>query len=539
MKMMDTEELRAAVLSGYANLENNKEYVNNLNVFPVPDGDTGTNMSLTMQYAVKAVSESNAKTPDGLISAAANGALMGARGNSGVILSQLLRGFSKVCMGHDELDIELFANAMNSATQMAYKAVMKPTEGTILTVARGMSEFAMSHYAEYENPVEFFSEVLEAGRVVLSKTPEMLPVLKEAGVVDSGGCGLIFIMEGVLASMKGKTVGVSENSTPAMDHEDIDLDGEFDYTLEFTIVTDGGKSYQKTVIDKLMKVKNCSAPNVMEKASAIKVHILSNEPWNVLKTATAFGTLRHIEIIDSTDLDEAELPGAEAPAMEYSKEHTDYVIISVSSGKGLSSIMKDLGVTYIVEGGQTMNPSTQDFMEIIDNTDADNYIILPNNKNIILAAKQTCDISKKNVAVVETKNIPQAISAMLGFDPEMSLDENVEAMSENMETVKVGQVTFAVRDTSVNGSTIKEGDIIGIVGSDIVACENNTFTAVMDIAEKLVDDETSILSLYYGSDVTETDAAVMENKLKKKYPDVDVEVFSGGQPLYYYIISAE
>ncbi|MCR4895123.1 MAG: DAK2 domain-containing protein, partial [Eubacteriales bacterium] len=294
--MMDTEELRAAVLSGYANLENNKEYVNNLNVFPVPDGDTGTNMSLTMQYAVKAVSESNAKTPDGLISAAANGALMGARGNSGVILSQLLRGFSKVCMGHDKLDIELFANALNSATQMAYKAVMKPTEGTILTVARGMSEFAMSHYAEYENPVEFFSEVLEAGRVVLSKTPEMLPVLKEAGVVDSGGCGLIFIMEGILASMKGKTVGVSENSTPAMDHDDIDLDGEFDYTLEFTIVTDGGKSYQKTVIDKLMKVKKCSAPNVMEKGSAIKVHILSNEPWNVLKTATAFGTLRHIEI---------------------------------------------------------------------------------------------------------------------------------------------------------------------------------------------------------------------------------------------------
>ncbi|MBO4359721.1 MAG: DAK2 domain-containing protein [Eubacteriaceae bacterium] len=535
---MDTDELKAAVLSGYANLENNKEYVNNLNVFPVPDGDTGTNMSLTMQYAVKAVTESNAKSPDGLISAAANGALMGARGNSGVILSQLLRGFSKTCMGHDKLDIELCANALNAATQMAYKAVMKPTEGTILTVARGMSEFAMAHYTEYENPVEFFSEVLEAGRVILSKTPEMLPVLKEAGVVDSGGCGLIFIMEGILASMKGKTVGISDGST-AMDHDQIDLDGEFDYTLEFTIVTDGSKSYQKTVIDKLMKIKGCADPNVMEKGSSIKVHILSNEPWNVLKTATAFGTVRHIEIIDSTDLDDALLPETDEPKIEYSREHTDYVIISVSSGKGLSSIMKDLGVTYIVEGGQTMNPSTQDFMEIIDNTDADNYIILPNNKNIILAAKQTCDISRKNVAVVESRNIPQAISAMLGFDPEMSLEDNVAAMSENMATVKVGQVTFAVRDTSVGGSTIKEGDIIGIVGSDIVACENNAFTAVMDIAEQLVDEETSILSLYYGCDVTETDAAVMENKLKKKYPDLDVEIFSGGQPLYYYIISAE
>lgn len=535
MISIDKEQFRAAVLSGYANLENNKQYVNDLNVFPVPDGDTGTNMALTMQYAVKSVTESKATGLDDLISACANGALMGARGNSGVILSQLFRGFSKACMGHSDLDIALIADAMESATKMAYKAVMKPTEGTILSVARGMSEYAVANRAKYDNPVELFSAAIERGREVLAQTPEMLPVLKEAGVVDSGGAGLVIIMEGMLSAMKGKAVVLK-----GADSEDAAPEGNaangFDYTLDFAVITDGKKAYQNSIIDKLMKPG--MSINVMEKNSVVKVHLLTSEPWHILKMASAFGSLRKISITDNTDEPFLDFQD-DAQAPVYSAEHTDYVIISVSSGAGLTEIMKDLGVTYVVEGGQTMNPSTQDFMEIIDATDADNYIILPNNKNIILAAQQTRDISSKNVAVVESKNIPQAISAMISFDPEGTLEDNVESMTEAMNGVSVGQVTFAVRDTSVGGTEIHEGDIIAFIGSDIVACEQNVFSAVTELVKELVNDDTSILSLYYGSEVDETDVMVLQNKLKKTYPDIEVEVFNGGQPLYYYIISAE
>lgn len=545
MEVMDIEHFKIAIKSGYANLENNKQKVNDLNVFPVPDGDTGTNMSLTMQFAVKELDKSSATSIADVTTACSSGALMGARGNSGVILSQLLRGFSKACLNKTSLSIAEATEAMVSATDMAYKAVMKPTEGTILTVAREMSEFADAHHSEYTSGVEFFENVIAQGRDALKRTPELLPVLKEAGVVDSGGCGLIMVCEGILAAMKGEPVELKEGEkkeNTVMFTSDVNSDIEFGYCTEFLLRTDGAESYQKYLIDKLMKIGDSLL--VIEDGCVIKIHVHTNEPWNAMKIASNCGDFTKIKIENmreqhSNIFDESgDVEGYKA-AHEFSHEHVDYVIISVSSGDGISAILKDLGVTYIVEGGQTMNPSTQDFMEIIDNTDADNYIILPNNKNIIMAAEQTAEISDKNIAVVGTKDIPQAISALLGFDSSESLEVNVENMKNAMSEVVSGQITYAVRDTSVSGKAIHEGDIIGIVGSDIEVCEKTVDGALEALAGKIITEDTEMLSIYYGSDVSKYQAEKMQKILSKKYLDIDVELFYGGQPLYYYIVSAE
>lgn len=541
--LMDVEFFKTAVTSGYANLENNKQKVNDLNVFPVPDGDTGTNMSLTMQFAVKEVAKSEAKNIGDVATACSSGALMGARGNSGVILSQLLRGFSKACLGKETLNIALAAEAMVSASKMAYKAVMKPTEGTILTVAREMSEFAEAHANDYTDGIAFFEDVIQKGKEALAKTPNLLPVLKEAGVVDSGGTGLIYVCEGVLSAMKGQPVELNseqkEEKAAAFD-EMVNNEITFSYCTEFLVRTDGATSYKKFIVDKLMKIGDSLV--VIEDGDIIKIHVHTNEPWNAMKTVSACGTFVKIKIENMREQHNELFHGEENKQAEtqlYSAEHVKYAVISVSAGEGLSDILKDLGVTYIVEGGQTMNPSTQDFMNIIDNTDADNYIILPNNKNIILAAQQTKEMSSKNIAVLETKTIPEAISAMIEFNESASLEENVEAMKASMANTVSGQLTYAVRNTVVNGKDIKEGDIIGIMGSEIVACEKDVSVAAEDLVAKMINDDTEMVSLYYGSDVSEASAEELKKSLDEKFEGMDIEVYYGGQPLYYYIVSAE
>ncbi len=547
---MDVEFFKAVIASGYANLENNKQRVNDLNVFPVPDGDTGTNMSLTMQFAVKELEKSGAENIGDVATACSSGALMGARGNSGVILSQLLRGFSKECLGKKTIDIAQTAQAMVSASKMAYKAVMKPTEGTILTVAREMAEFAEAHAKEYTDGVSFFSAVIEKGKEALAKTPELLPVLKEAGVVDSGGTGLIYVCEGILEAMKGTPVKINSsnsNEKAAAFNEDVNSEITFSYCTEFLVRTDGKASYKKYVVENLMKIGDSLV--VIEDENIVKIHVHTNEPWNAMKIVSVCGAFvkvkienmreQHSELFKETELGSEHEVELESKEAVYSDAHVPYAIISVSAGDGLSSILKDLGVTYIVEGGQTMNPSTQDFMEIINNTNADNYIILPNNKNIILAAQQTKDMCEKNIAVLETKTIPEAIGAMIEFNETASLEDNINAMKAAMEGVVSGQLTYAVRNTVVNGKEISEGDVIGIVASDIVVCQKDIQGAAIELVEKMTDDDTEIVSIYYGSDVSEQTAENLREKLSEKFPEVDIEVYYGGQPLYYYIVSAE
>lgn len=546
MSTMNYEQLKQIILSGYANLENNKQSVNDLNVFPVPDGDTGTNMSLTMQYAVNEVTKTDdAQTVGEIASAASSGALMGARGNSGVILSQLFRGFSKSLIGKSEMSVSDTAQALVCATDMAYKAVMKPTEGTILTVARIMSEFAEANSASYTSGREFMKAVIEKGHEALETTPDLLPVLKEAGVVDAGGRGLLYILEGALDAMNGNPVILDEKNaaeTTAQFNMEVNSDIKFAYCTEFLINTNGKGKHRKALIDKLIKLGDSLL--VIEDGSVIKVHVHTNEPWTAMKIAAGCGELNKIKI-ENMKQQHHELFGNEIEAElsedeeEYSQDAVDYVIVSVSSGAGLSEILKDLGVTYIISGGQTMNPSTEDFLKVINNTNGKNYILLPNNKNIILAANQAKEISDKNVAVLETRTVPEAISALIDFNPANALEENIEAMKEGMTNVKTGQITFAVRDSSVGGVNVKQNDIISIIGSDIVSAEHDVEAAAKTLVSKITDESTELITLYYGEDVSEADANKLKEEFAEKYPEIQFECFNGGQPLYYYIISAE
>ncbi len=546
MSTMNYEQLKEIMLSGYANLENNKQSVNDLNVFPVPDGDTGTNMSLTMQYAVNEVKSSNARTVGEIATASSSGALMGARGNSGVILSQLLRGFSKSLMGKEIMSVSDAASALSAASDMAYKAVMKPTEGTILTVARIMAEFAVSNSSKYTSGRAFLNDVIENGHKALDTTPDLLPVLKEAGVVDAGGRGLLYILEGALSAMNGQPVMLDEKNaadTTAQFNMEVNSDIKFAYCTEFLISTNGKEKQRNALIDKLIKLGDSLL--VIEDGSIIKVHVHTNEPWTAMKIAAGCGELNKIKIENMkqqhNELFEGELSDEafQEEQTEYSDEEMQYVIVSVSSGEGLSAILKDLGVTYIISGGQTMNPSTEDFLKVINNTNGKNYILLPNNKNIILAAKQAEEISDKNVAVLETRTIPEAISALMEFNPANTLEANIDNMREGAGNVKTGQVTFAVRDSSVGGINVKCNDIIGIIGSDIICAESDVESAVKMLADKLIDDNVELITLYYGQDISEDNANALKIKLSGKYPDIQFESFNGGQPLYYYIISAE
>ncbi|NLW70756.1 MAG: DAK2 domain-containing protein [Eubacteriaceae bacterium] len=540
---INSNQFKSYLTSGYAYLENNKQSVNDLNVFPVPDGDTGTNMSLTMQSAIKEAVSVSGGVGDVALSVS-SGALMGARGNSGVILSQLFRGFSKGCMGHNTMDSSVLAQALSSAKQAAYSAVMKPTEGTILTVARMMSEFADKNYSKYTDCAKFLEDIVKVGEDALKSTPEMLDVLKEAGVVDAGGAGLMCIMKGAMLAAKGTPVSLksaSANRSTAQFEYSANSEIKYAYCTELLIRTAGKKKYRKTLIDKLMKIGDSLL--VIEDGGIIKIHVHSNEPWNVMKIASVAGEFTKIKIDNMreqhSEIFETLTEGEQAHSEHYDKQHVPYALIAVSAGEGFSEILRGLGVNYIVSGGQTMNPSTQDFLDIIENTDADEYILLPNNKNIILACKQVKEVSKKNIHVLETRNIPQAITALMSFDPTLEARENMVNMEESYAAVRTGQVTFAVRDTNVNGVDIHKNDIIGLNGGEITVTGAGVSEACKKLIEQLLESPAAIVSIYYGENVKQKDAEKLKDQLAGEYPNVDFDVISGGQPLYYYIISAE
>lgn len=525
---LDADMLKRGFIGAYSSLEKNKEEVNALNVFPVPDGDTGTNMALTMNSAVKEIRNGEELSTDEILSRVAKGSLMGARGNSGVILSQLLRGFTKKLTGINRINVKELALAFKEGSDMAYKAVMKPTEGTILTVGRGCAEKAMELSRKETDVVEFFRAVIEHGNRVLDKTPDMLPVLKDAGVVDAGGKGLIVILEGALKAVLGEEEVELEAAPRTAEKElhQLDHDIEFGYCTEFIVNnTEGDPEALKRELrdfgDSML---------VVDGDGIIKVHIHTNHPGEVLEKALKLGELVDIKI-DNMRYQHHE---------NYSsKELQKYGIVAISVGDGIAKIFEDFRVDRIISGGQTMNPSTEDILKAVDSIDAENIIILPNNKNIILAATQAKELSEKNIEVLMTKSIQQGISAMVAFDESQELQENIEGMTEAFESIKVGEVTFSVKDTVIDGRVIAKDDIMGIASKKIECVGQGVPEVTEELLESLVDEDSEIVTLFYGEDVGEDEAESLRQLLEKKYPEIDIEMIPGGQPLYYYLISVE
>ena len=549
---IDAEVLKKLFLAGAANLEAKKEWINDLNVFPVPDGDTGTNMTLTIMSAAKEVNSLAAPTMQTLSKAISGGSLRGARGNSGVILSQLLRGFTKVVRDYDELDSIIISTAFQKAVETAYKAVMKPKEGTILTVARGMADKILDLSTEIDDLEELLDKVIKYGDEVLEHTPDLLPVLKQAGVVDSGGQGLMQIMKGAYDALMGKEInyeavasqggpsGSSEVSAQGLEEKEI----KFGYCTEFIVMLEKPydaakeaefKAYLESIGDSIVLVSD---------GEIVKVHVHTNHPGLAFEKGLTFGSLTRMKVDNMREEhQERVIANAEKAAKEQAKKDEPkkkYGFISVSAGEGLSEIFKSLGVDYIIEGGQTMNPSTEDMLNAIDKVNAENVFIFPNNSNIILAANQAQSIVEdKNIIVIPTKTIPQGISALIAYSEEASPDENTGAMTEEIANIKSGSVTYAVRDTEIDDKTIKQGDIMGIGDKTILSVGQNIQDVTKDMIEQLAGDDAELISIYYGSDVTEEDANALAKAVEAVYPDVDVEVNYGGQPIYYYILSVE
>lgn len=534
---------REMFVSGANNLQNSKDLVDKLNVFPVPDGDTGTNMSLTISYAMKELEKVGEDDITKIAKALSKGSLMGARGNSGVILSQIIRGIGKSVEGKDKLSTVDLAKALKGGSDTAYKAVIKPVEGTILTVIRETAEYAVK-LAKRENNIEkFLGKVVREANVSLENTPNLLKNLKDAGVVDSGGKGLTLILEGFYLAIVGKAVvpataektelkNVSLSSADNTSTEDI----KFGYCTEFILESD--KIDDAGIRDIMLGYGDSLA--VVGDEGVIKVHVHTNEPGNVLQEALKYGQLLTIKIENMRMQHENILEGvAENAEYEGPVEEKEFAFISTSMGDGLASIFKDFGVDHVIEGGQTMNPSTEDFMKAIDKIHAKNIFILPNNSNIIMAANQAKELSDKNIIVIPTKNIPQAVSALVGFNPEATAEENEANMVEALSYVKSGQVTFAVRDTVMNGIEIREGNIIGIAEKEMIAAGDEVDEVAKKLVEKLVDEDSAIITLFYGEDVTEEQAEELRGELEEKFEDIDVELYYGGQPLYYYLISVE
>ena len=534
---------REMFVSGANNLQNSKDLVDKLNVFPVPDGDTGTNMSLTISYAMKELEKVGEDDITKIAKALSKGSLMGARGNSGVILSQIIRGIGKSVEGKDKLSTTDLAKALKGGSDTAYKAVIKPVEGTILTVIRETAEYAIK-LAKRENDIEkFLGKVVREANVSLENTPNLLKNLKDAGVVDSGGKGLTLILEGFYLAIVGKSVvpataekselkNVSLSSADNTSTEDI----KFGYCTEFILESD--KIDDAGIRDIMLGYGDSLA--VVGDEGVIKVHVHTNEPGNVLQEALKYGQLLTIKIENMRMQHENILEGvAENAEYEEPVEEKEFAFISTSMGDGLASIFKDFGVDHVIEGGQTMNPSTEDFMKAIDKIHAKNIFILPNNSNIIMAANQAKELSDKNIIVIPTKNIPQAVSALVGFNPEATAEENEANMIESLSYVKSGQVTFAVRDTVMNGIEIREGNIIGIAEKELIAAGDEVDEVTKELVEKLVDEDSAIITLFYGEDVTEEQAEELRGELEEKFEDIDVELYYGGQPLYYYLISVE
>ena len=522
------------------------DFVNALNVFPVPDGDTGTNMSMTFKAAVKEIENLNSESIGETSKKLAKGALMGARGNSGVILSQILRGISKGLEGKTSVDSAELANAFVEGSKAAYKAVMKPTEGTILSVIRAASEGAIK--SDKTDIVELLNEVVKEAKVMLDRTPDLLPALKKAKVVDSGGMGLYIILQGMHDALKEDIkaeikdiVANSSTGTNAQGTEEIDI--KFGYCTEFIILGDASKA--KAFQDEIEPLGDSMI--VVGYDDVIKVHIHTNDPGLVLSKAVAVGELSKIKIDNMreehrellTSKEEQEAAKQEEVEAEVAAEKKKYAFISVAMGEGITHVLKDLGVDYVIEGGQTMNPSTQDMMECISKLNADHIFILPNNKNIIMAATQASEISEKDVRVIPTKSIPQGITCITMFNAEHEVDENEAALMEALELVKTGSVTYAVRDTEMDGIEIKEGNMLGLVEGKINKVGNDYFDVAEEVLGSMVDEDSELITVFYGKDVDESKIEEFTEKLEEKYEDCDVQFYKGDQPLYYFIMAVE
>lgn len=561
---IDSKLLSLIFLAGSKNLEKNKEWINELNVFPVPDGDTGTNMTMTIMSAAKEV-VALGKEPEmaALCKAISNGSLRGARGNSGVILSQLLRGFTKAVKEETVITIPTITIAFNKAVETAYKAVMKPKEGTILTVARGMAEKAGDLSEDGCTDMEsFFTQILEHGRKVLEQTPEMLPVLKEAGVVDSGGQGLIEFLNGAMDAYLGKITEVSlddpaqEETKPEEKAPEKKLH-KYVYNVDFTIALDE-KLIPKNETDLKNYIESVGHHSeIVSDGDNVFVHVHTNDPGLVLQKALKFGQLKGISIINRNgDIERnadaanksaeavkpAEIKSAETKPVETkpSEPPKPFGFITVAAGDGLVEIFKSLGVDYIIEGGQTMNPSTADFIDAASKVNAETIFVLPNNKNIILAANQAAElVTDKTLLVIPTKTVPQGITAVVNFIPDASADENEAAMMEEIANVKTGQVTYSVRDTSIDGKEIHKDDFMGLADKGLASVGTDKDKVVEELIDSMVDDSSELISIYYGADVTEEDAQKISDQISAKYSSLDVELQPGGQPVYYYLISVE
>ena len=549
---IDNSLLCKMFLAGAKNLEANKEYINELNVFPVPDGDTGTNMTMTIMSAAKEVAGLDDTTEMKVIAKAiSSGSLRGARGNSGVILSQLLRGFTKGIKEHKTLDAVTIARAIDKGVETAYKAVMKPKEGTILTVARGIADKALELADEAQDLQPFFEDILAEGKRVLEKTPDMLPVLKEAGVVDSGGQGLIVVLEGAFDAFMGKEIDLSfdagESAKVVKISPQAEADIKFGYCTEFIIVlnkefSDDDEVDFKKYLSSLGDSIVCVADD-----EVVKIHVHTNDPGLAIQRALTYGSLSRIKIDNMREehqeklIKDAEKVAAQQAEEAAKKEPKKEVgFISVSIGEGFGDIFRDLGVDYLIEGGQTMNPSTEDMLNAIEKVNAENIFIFPNNKNIILAANQAQALTKdKNIIVIPTKTVPQGITAIINFVPEKSVEDNEAAMIEEIKRVKTGQITYAVRDTHIDDKEIHQGDIMGIGDHGMLSVGQNVAEVAKETAAAMVDEDTELISIYYGEDFSEEEAEELGAQLEEMYDYCDVEVNYGGQPIYYCIISVE
>ena len=556
IKTIDARMVAKMFLGGAKNLESKKEWINELNVFPVPDGDTGTNMTLTITAAAAEVNALSDLNMENLSKCISSGSLRGARGNSGVILSQLLRSFTKGIKEHEERDVIDLAGAMQKAVETAYKAVMKPKEGTILTVAKGAANKAAELAQTEEDIEEFCIQILAEAEAVLEKTPDMLPVLKEAGVVDSGGQGLVEVLRGALDALQGKEIDYAfeaprkENIVKISPQTETDI--KFGYCTEFIIMLEKPfdertemdfKGFLESIGDSIVVVSD---------DDIVKVHVHTNDPGLAIQRALQYGGLSRMKI-DNMRLEHEEklIKDASKIAAEEAKKeknlsapkegpHKEMGFIAVSAGEGLSEIFQSLGVDYLIEGGQTMNPSTEDMLQAISQVNADNIFILPNNKNIILAANQAGYLTKdKKIYVIPTKTVPQGITAMINYIPEETPEQNEARMQSEIMNVKTGQVTYAVRDTRIDDKEIHEGDIMGIGDKGILSVGKDIADTTLDMLDQMVDDDTEIVSVYYGAEVEKFQAEELGRRAGERYPNAEVEVHDGGQPVYYYVISAE
>lgn len=562
---IDAGMVKKAFLAGAKGLEAKKDWINELNVFPVPDGDTGTNMTMTIMAAAREVAELENPDMEQLAKAISSGSLRGARGNSGVILSQLLRGFTKEIQGAANIDVTILANAMVRGTETAYKAVMKPKEGTILTVAKGMADKAIEMASQTDDIEIFAKAVIEEGDYVLSQTPEMLPVLKQAGVVDSGGQGLMQVVKGAFDGLMGrcgelsledteasKASSVKRVQTAGASRTDIDTaDIRFGYCTEFIIKLE--KEYTQEDESELKRYLGSIGDSlvVVSDDEIVKIHVHTNHPGLAFEKGLSYGSLSRMKvdnmreeheervIQDSERLAKEQASQADLEPEEFG-ERRPYGFIAVSCGDGLSEIFRGIGADYLIEGGQTMNPSTEDMLNAIKKVNADHIFILPNNKNIILAANQARDLTEdKEIIVIPSKTVPQGITALVNFIPDLTPEENLENMTAEMERVRTAQITYAVRNTSIDGMEIHEGDIMAIGDHGMLAVDTSVSGAAKKALEAMLDDDSELVTIYYGSDVAEEDAEAFREQAQEQFPDKEIELQYGGQPIYYYMISAE